>query len=199
MFLASPVWRRTDTIGELGEHVKRQCAELRRFFELPSNAVLCRGLCGRYNLRSAGRDHGNQEERDGRIRSPAHQRNRLNRRDDRLDSWKEIAAYLNRDVTTVQRWEKREGMPVHRHLHDRMGSVYAFRAELDAWTRSRNPRASAENLCRGTSDAVLGTSQRTGALAQGGCRRPGGDSGSGHRSRLPLGSSDGILLAKSHR
>ena len=40
---------------------------------------------------------------------------------DRLDSWKEIAAYLKRDVTTVQRWEKREGMPVHRHLHDRMG------------------------------------------------------------------------------
>jgi len=60
---------------------------------------------------------------------------------DRLDSWKEIAAYLNRDVTTVQRWEKREGMPVHRHLHDRMGSVYAFQAELDAWTRSRNSPA----------------------------------------------------------
>jgi eukaryotic-like serine/threonine-protein kinase len=58
--------------------------------------------------------------------------------EDRLDSWKEIAAYLNRDVTTVQRWEKREGMPVHRHLHDRMGSVYASRAELDAWTLSRN-------------------------------------------------------------
>src|ERR1700675_4021519 len=58
--------------------------------------------------------------------------------EDRLDSWKEIAAYLKRDVTTVQRWEKREGMPVHRHLHDRMGSVYASRAELDAWTRSRN-------------------------------------------------------------
>ena len=42
---------------------------------------------------------------------------------DRLDSWKEIAAYMKRDVTTVQRWEKREGMPVHRHVHDRMGSV----------------------------------------------------------------------------
>ena len=27
--------------------------------------------------------------------------------EDRLDSWKEIAAYLDRDVTTVQRWEKR--------------------------------------------------------------------------------------------
>jgi len=65
--------------------------------------------------------------------------------EDRLDSWKEIAAYLNRDVTTVQRWEKREGMPVHRHVHERMGSVYASRAELDAWARSRNLRAEQEN------------------------------------------------------
>ena len=65
--------------------------------------------------------------------------------DDRLDSWKEIAAYLNRDVTTAQRWEKREAMPVHRHLHDRMGSVYASRAELDAWVRSRNVQAATQN------------------------------------------------------
>ncbi|MGB7844576.1 MAG: hypothetical protein WBL63_03105 [Candidatus Acidiferrum sp.] len=65
--------------------------------------------------------------------------------EDRLDSWKEIAAYLNRDVTTVQRWEKREGMPVHRHQHDRIGSVYASRAELDAWARSRKLPAALEN------------------------------------------------------
>ena len=71
--------------------------------------------------------------------------------EDRLDSWKEIAAYLNRDVTTVQRWEKREGMPVHRHLHDRVGSVYAFRAELDAWARGRNLRAAQENGNEGPS------------------------------------------------
>lgn len=64
--------------------------------------------------------------------------------DDRLDSWKEIAAYLKRDVTTVQRWEKREGMPVNRHLHQKMGSVYAFKAELDAWSRSRGPVLAAE-------------------------------------------------------
>jgi Tol biopolymer transport system component len=64
--------------------------------------------------------------------------------EDRLDSWKEIAAYLNRDVTTVQRWEKREGMPVHRHVHDRMGSVYAFRADLDLWARTRNLQATQE-------------------------------------------------------
>ena len=67
---------------------------------------------------------------------------RKDARADRLDSWKEIAVYLSRDVTTVQRWEKREGMPVHRHQHDRIGSVYAFRAELDAWTVSRNLPAS---------------------------------------------------------
>ena len=59
--------------------------------------------------------------------------------DDRLDSWKEIAAYLKRDVTTVQRWEKRERMPVRRHVHDKLGSVYAFRSELDTWSRSRRP------------------------------------------------------------
>jgi Tol biopolymer transport system component len=65
---------------------------------------------------------------------------------DRLDSWKEIAAYMKRDVTTVQRWEKREGMPVHRHVHDKMGSVYAFRADLDTWARSRNLGLIAENV-----------------------------------------------------
>ena len=55
----------------------------------------------------------------------------------RLDSWKKIAAHFNRDVKTVQRWEHREGMPVHRHVHDKQGSVYAFRSELDLWWQSR--------------------------------------------------------------
>ena len=64
--------------------------------------------------------------------------------EERLDSWKEIATYLGRDVTTVQRWEKRERMPVHRHLHDKRGSVYASRPELDAWARSRNIREEEE-------------------------------------------------------
>ena len=56
---------------------------------------------------------------------------------DRLSSWKRIAVHFNRDVTTVQRWERREGMPVHRHVHDKQGSVYAFRSELDAWWEGR--------------------------------------------------------------
>jgi TolB-like protein/lipoprotein NlpI len=56
---------------------------------------------------------------------------------DRLGSWKEIAAHFGRDVRTVQRWEEREGMPVHRHHHARRGSVYAFRSELQGWGESR--------------------------------------------------------------
>src|SRR6266851_2339803 len=57
----------------------------------------------------------------------------------RLESWKEIAAYLGRDVTTVRRWEKHEGLPVYRLLHHKLGSVYAYTAELDAWRDERAP------------------------------------------------------------
>ena len=38
-----------------------------------------------------------------------------------LDSWKEIASYLERTVRTVQRWEKKDGLPVHRHQHEKRG------------------------------------------------------------------------------
>lgn len=55
----------------------------------------------------------------------------------RLDSWKEIAAYLKRDVATVRRWEKREALPVHRHLHEKLGSVYGYTSELDTWSEGR--------------------------------------------------------------
>ncbi len=56
---------------------------------------------------------------------------------ERLDSWKEIAAYLCREVRTAQRWEKREGMPIHRHIHDKASTVWAFKNEIDDWLHSR--------------------------------------------------------------
>jgi Tol biopolymer transport system component len=56
---------------------------------------------------------------------------------ERLESWKEIATYLNRGIRTVQRWEKQEGLPVHRHVHEKLGSVYALRPEIDAWWDGR--------------------------------------------------------------
>jgi len=55
---------------------------------------------------------------------------------DRLDSWKEIAAYLQRGVRTVRRWERQEGLPVHRHMHHTLGSVYAYKSEIDTWQRT---------------------------------------------------------------
>ncbi|RPI26489.1 MAG: hypothetical protein EHM61_11665 [Acidobacteria bacterium] len=60
---------------------------------------------------------------------------------DRLDSWKEIAAYLKRDVRSVQRWEKAEGLPVHRHEHGERSTVYAFQSQLDNWLREREARS----------------------------------------------------------
>jgi hypothetical protein len=61
--------------------------------------------------------------------------------DDRLDSWKEIAAYLKRSVRTLHRWEKEEGLPVHRQLHKELGSAFAYKSELDAWSSARSARA----------------------------------------------------------
>ena len=37
--------------------------------------------------------------------------------DKKLVSWKEIAVHLGREIRTVQRWEKSEGLPVRRHEH----------------------------------------------------------------------------------
>lgn len=59
---------------------------------------------------------------------------------DRLDSWKEIADHLNRNVRTVQRWEKFEALPIHRQFHQRSGSVHAFKSEIDGWRKSRSYR-----------------------------------------------------------
>ena len=60
---------------------------------------------------------------------------------DGLESWKEIAAYLSRGVRTVRRWEREEGLPVHRHVHRKLGSVYASKSEIDAWRRTRGSGA----------------------------------------------------------
>lgn len=63
----------------------------------------------------------------------------------RLDSWKEIASYLRRSVRSAKRWEKEEGLPVHRHLHGKRDSVYAYRTELDGWWTSRGAKLTDQN------------------------------------------------------
>lgn len=65
----------------------------------------------------------------------------LDTTDDRLDSWKEIASFFGRGVTTVQRWEEAEALPVHRHEHAKRGTVYAFKSELKRWHAARTSAA----------------------------------------------------------
>lgn len=71
---------------------------------------------------------------------------------ERLDSWKEIAAYLGRDLRTLRRWEEEKGLPIHRVPGGERRAVFAYRAEIDAWllrTESEGnghpPASAAEN------------------------------------------------------
>jgi hypothetical protein len=54
-----------------------------------------------------------------------------------LESWKQIAAYLDRSERTVRRWEASEDLPVHRREHQKYDTVYAYKHEIEAWTRRR--------------------------------------------------------------
>jgi Tol biopolymer transport system component len=55
----------------------------------------------------------------------------------RLETWKQIAGFFNREVRTVQRWEKTLDLPVHRYRNAKQDSVYAFEHELNAWREAR--------------------------------------------------------------
>jgi hypothetical protein len=59
----------------------------------------------------------------------------------RLDSWKEIAEYLGRDVRTATRWEA-QGLPLHRVPGGKGTSVFAYTHEIDAWMAGPRSRAS---------------------------------------------------------
>ena len=82
----------------------------------------------------------------------------------KLNSWKEIASYLDRDPRTVQLWEKYEGLPVHRLTHRARASVYAFTNELEAWLRGRSGQSTVHSAL--PSPASAGISSRTPLLAR---------------------------------
>src|SRR5678815_4311926 len=84
--------------------------------------------------------------------------------EDRLDSWKAIAAYLGRGVRTVQRWEREEGLPVHRLAHEKRGSVYAHREEIDAWWASRRLTLSTAETAEPTQSADASKARTSGPL-----------------------------------
>lgn len=82
--------------------------------------------------------HGSTPQRQGPIAGGPGSAER------RLSSWKEIAGYFERDVRTVQLWEQKEGLPIHRQEHTARASVYAYPSELDQWFNERLRKRPAE-------------------------------------------------------
>jgi len=91
----------------------------------------------------------------------------------RLESWKEIAAYLNREVRTARRWEKERGLPVYRIPGKRSG-VYAVAPEIDAWLKAKAPNGS-------IGDSII--------------EGPSGPRRSGDRNLMPWAATGVLLLA----
>jgi Tol biopolymer transport system component len=60
---------------------------------------------------------------------------------DLLETWKEIAAYLNRDLRTVKRWERSRGLPVHRLPGGPKAAVYALKSEVESWRQGAGRKA----------------------------------------------------------
>jgi TolB-like protein/Flp pilus assembly protein TadD len=80
---------------------------------------------------------------------------------DRLDSWKEIAAYLKKEVRTVQRWEKNLGLPVRRLAQGKQGTVFAYKSDLDAWWQQSQSKVVDDEE---ESDAAAGSSDSSVAV-----------------------------------
>jgi len=72
----------------------------------------------------------------------------------RLDSWKAIANYLDRDVRSVQRWEHERSLPVHRLPGEKSSAVFAYQSELDQWLLSRRDVAAPDTALAGAPAAM---------------------------------------------
>ncbi len=55
-----------------------------------------------------------------------------------LQSWKDISAYIDRDIRTCHRWEREFGLPVHRiDEKSPRSKVFAYKSEIDLWLREK--------------------------------------------------------------
>jgi phage terminase Nu1 subunit (DNA packaging protein) len=61
-----------------------------------------------------------------------------------LNSWKEIASFLDRGVRTVQRWERELQLPVHRIGKGNRSPVFAFTSEIKLWLYANRAKLAAE-------------------------------------------------------
>ncbi len=99
--------------------------------------------------------------------------------DDRLDSWKEIAAYLGREVRTVQRWAKSGHLPVHRIPGGERPRVFALKVEIDAWLGAGGPE-------RGGQAGAEGRPESAPAESVSPLRRPTVAASDGRRRHIAL-------------
>jgi hypothetical protein len=85
-----------------------------------------------------------------------------------LNSWKEIASFLDRGVRTVQRWEHELQLPVHRIGKGKRSPVYALVPELKFWVATsgidslpqRHTEEKTLTLVKKNSDSPLEVSHR---------------------------------------
>ena len=56
---------------------------------------------------------------------------------DILDTWKEIAGYVRKDIRTCQRWEKELDFPIYRLKDSPKSRVYSYKDEIDAWIKDK--------------------------------------------------------------
>ncbi|MGD2085483.1 MAG: hypothetical protein PVH61_04785 [Candidatus Aminicenantes bacterium] len=61
-------------------------------------------------------------------------------KEDKLDTWQEIANYLDCDIRTCQRNEKEFGLPVYRQKGKKKSRVHAFKNELDEWLEKNSEK-----------------------------------------------------------
>ncbi|MGD0892985.1 MAG: hypothetical protein ABR923_15760 [Terracidiphilus sp.] len=71
-----------------------------------------------------------------------------------LVSWKEIAVFLNHSESTVKRWERDRGLPVHRIPGGERGGVFAYSGELTDWLRGKALELEADGLATGEQEAA---------------------------------------------
>jgi len=63
-----------------------------------------------------------------------------------LESWKEIADFLNKDIRTCQRWERELGLPIHRLEGSAKARVFAHPEEIEVWLKEKYQNQSKNNL-----------------------------------------------------
>ena len=84
-----------------------------------------------------------------------------------LDSWKDIATYLGRNVRTCRNWERDHGLPIHRLDDSPKSRVFAYTGEIDAWreTKGRLPENGAFEGASPPATVTMRRSMRTWIVA----------------------------------